>query len=159
MDCPRCTTALEAAGLGGVELHRCGSCQGMLVAGNKFLPLLMAMAKLAPPPEEVAVPDDPGTAGPCASCGRATDHIGYLGQREVFIDRCMSCSHTWIDGDELEPLVVRYQISQGQRDEKQKASEQQAIESLAILRGQMKGQRFQTQMSSGYGGWLFAMLD
>ena len=105
---------MGASKLHEVEMRICAGCMGLLVEQRRLLPLLDAMAQeLLAEVEvdldtEVEMIEDPGPVGACPSCGSAMDCDGYMGSKEVFIDRCNSCWRIWIDPMELGAMSLMY---------------------------------------------------
>ena len=112
MSCPRCGEHLGESKLNEVEIRICAGCMGLLVEQRRLLPLLDAMAlELLMEVDldtEVEMIEDRGPVGACPSCGSAMDCDGYMGSKEVSIDRCNSCWRIWIDPMELGAMSLMY---------------------------------------------------
>jgi membrane associated rhomboid family serine protease len=42
----------------------------------------------------------------CPGCGKPMDKLNYAYDSNVILDRCLSCLGVWVDGDEIEQLVI-----------------------------------------------------
>ncbi len=49
---------------------------------------------------------DVGPVDACPSCASPMKHVGYLGGDRVFVDRCDTCHALWLDGDEIDAIVM-----------------------------------------------------
>lgn len=126
MLCPRCDAPLESTTLGSVVYDRCSGCGGGVVPLRS---LDSALAALAPEdafddwdiPME-PVPDAGGTLT-CPLCQRAMSQGGFMEQRYVRIDRCVSCMLLFADVGELEAMAEQRARSHRQRHESMKTTE------------------------------------
>ena len=125
MRCPACPGTLQARTVHEtVEVYVCESCTGTLVAVNRLVPLLEAIA--APLRHAVgrdepieAIPDT-GTRRRCPKCGGAFEAFGYMGTNLVTADRCGQCQLIWTDPDELGTmalLFLRTNVRTGEREQ------------------------------------------
>ncbi|MBN2494297.1 MAG: zf-TFIIB domain-containing protein [Deltaproteobacteria bacterium] len=105
MRCPRCGEPLSEKDFKGVAILGCHGCKGILVEQPRLLPLVEKVAEeLAERvyyEAEIEPVEDPGPVERCPACGAAMENTGYMGSKEVLIDRCDACWRIWIDPQEL----------------------------------------------------------
>ena len=122
--CPRCRVPLAESFYEGVSIKACGRCRGRLVDAA-LVDRIIARREYAFSDELVAKARDfrdkvllnplkkgrkeaETAAGrtPCPNCGYGMVARPYNYQYFIPVDKCLSCSKIWFDGDELEMLQV-----------------------------------------------------
>jgi Zn-dependent protease with chaperone function/Zn-finger nucleic acid-binding protein len=122
--CPRCRVPLAETFYEGVSIKACGRCRGRLVDAAlvdriiarreyAFSEALVAKARvfrdkvlLNPLKKNRTAAGDAAGRTPCPNCGYGMVVRPYNYQYFIPVDKCLSCSRIWFDGDELEILQV-----------------------------------------------------
>jgi Zn-dependent protease with chaperone function/Zn-finger nucleic acid-binding protein len=121
--CPRCRVPLAETFYEGVAIKACGRCRGRLVDAAlvdriiarreyAFSDALVAKARefrdkvLLNPLKKSAAAGFAAGRTPCPNCGYGMVARPYNYQYFIPVDKCLSCSRIWFDGDELEILQV-----------------------------------------------------
>jgi len=121
--CPRCRVPLIETFYEGVAVNACGECGGKLVGAAgvdrivarremAFSDDLVARARdfrervLLNPAARRKINAQSGGEAPCPACGCRMKPRPYNYQYVVPVEKCLSCSRIWFDGDELEVLQV-----------------------------------------------------
>jgi Zn-finger nucleic acid-binding protein len=106
--CPVCAIPLANASLESYDMLYCARCHGMLLAMEKFLPLLEILrehrywSRSSTSPRNFAAE----RVIHCPLCKRAMDQHPYGGGGNVAVDSCESCSMLWLDRGELSRIVA-----------------------------------------------------
>jgi Zn-finger nucleic acid-binding protein len=110
--CPRCMTALDAAGGAGswedARLHECPRCGGMFVPREALADILCRAEQNGPFPSTdraPIVPLDRVTYIPCPLCRTSMNRVNFGKVSGVIVDVCRQHG-TWFDGGELTRVVV-----------------------------------------------------
>ena len=116
-NCPKCGRPLAGAENEGTIIHKCTSCEGVLVDNDKiarimireergFSERLIKIAELArrdgPKRAEAGKSDKTKSYIKCPKCGSYMMKDYYTFCSAVEVDRCDSCKNIWFDKDELE---------------------------------------------------------
>jgi Zn-finger nucleic acid-binding protein len=107
--CPTCQTLLSDATIQNRAVLYCTKCQGLLVALDKFLPLVEFLRALHRPTEASLAPRDNSDADrhlQCPLCNKTMIGHPYGGPGNVNIDTCERCSLIWLDRKEIERIVL-----------------------------------------------------
>jgi Zn-finger nucleic acid-binding protein len=106
--CPSCKSNLSEGLMERQPLLYCEKCHGVLIAMDKFLPLVEHLRALRDRPAVFlpAPADDLVRHFHCPLCGGSMDSHRYAGPGNVNIDTCEACSTIWLDRSELRRIVV-----------------------------------------------------
>ena len=125
-DCPRCRETLQPVIYEGVEVYKCGCCQGTLVGEKDIQRIIIRedigyserIRKIAEGirKEETTfgvkvIKRDPKMMFTCPNCRHIKAKMLRMFYTEVYrieIDRCFTCGMIWFDQDELE--ILQYMI-------------------------------------------------
>jgi Zn-finger nucleic acid-binding protein len=119
--CPHCRTTLQESHYEGVPVLACGYCGGLLVDQKGISRILIRKDKEFPPAiarlAELAIKERAKLASglqqhagkaawvlDCPACGQKMRKQYFVYSYPVEIDRCIGCSGTWFDRQELEVL-------------------------------------------------------
>jgi Zn-finger nucleic acid-binding protein len=111
-NCPRCQKPLEQAQLDNLTARFCRDCKGMLLAHADLMQVVEASWRAVPKDKAESTPfrtPDGWQRDPefrCPDCGKTMEKYGYMGLGAIQIDRCEHCSLVWLDGDELQNMVL-----------------------------------------------------
>lgn len=97
--CPVCAVSLWTAVLGGVPIHACRRCRGLLVAMGALEPLIDHM-RASNDKAAVAAPSDPADLlrrAQCPHCHAKMDIHFYYGGGHAVISSCEACNLIWLD--------------------------------------------------------------
>jgi Zn-finger nucleic acid-binding protein len=108
--CPVCKGRTLAEGLiEGEELLYCQGCRGMLVAMDRFFPLVEHLRAMRERPALYLSRRNPLDANrglACPLCQQEMEAYPYGGPGNVHIDSCTSCVRLWLDASELQRIVT-----------------------------------------------------
>ena len=108
--CPICTGHMLSGGLvEGEPLFYCQKCRGMLVAIDKFLPLIETLRAMRDRPAQYLSrrSDRDAERGlACPLCSKKMIGHPYGGPGNVNLDTCEPCGQLWLDSSELQRIVV-----------------------------------------------------
>ena len=107
--CPTCSAKLADGLIERRPLLYCQSCRGMLVSIENFLPLIEHLRALRTSPAQYLAPRNKADADrvlDCPTCGQPMNTHPYGGGGNVYIETCETCSEIWLDGSELQRIVV-----------------------------------------------------
>ena len=107
--CPACHTLLSDGNIQNRPVLYCTTCRGLLIAIDKFLPLVEFLRALRRPTGSTLEPRDSSDADrkfACPQCDKTMAAYPYGGPGNVNIDSCEACSVIWLDHDELQRIVM-----------------------------------------------------
>lgn len=106
MKCPKCREAsLEAMTVDGIEVDRCGTCQGIWFDNRELGALLDRAREQVKPILGGADPDDLDYHyGVCPRDEQKLMRVKSLRNGEVTLDVCGVCRGIWLDGGEFEAI-------------------------------------------------------
>ena len=107
-NCPVCGTALANAAIESQEMLYCTGCHGMLLAMEKFLPLLQVLREFRYWSRSSQAPRnfDAARVLHCPLCQHEMDEHPYGGGGNVAVDSCEACGVLWLDRGELSRIVA-----------------------------------------------------
>jgi Zn-finger nucleic acid-binding protein len=107
--CPACQALLSDGTIQGKSVLYCTKCRALLVAIDRFLPLMEFLRALSRPSGSDIQPRDNSDADrklSCPLCDRTMTGHPYGGPGNVNIDTCEPCSVIWLDRNELQRIVL-----------------------------------------------------
>jgi len=107
--CPACQGLLSEGSIESRPVLYCTKCHGILIAIDKFLPLVEYLRALRTPTELSLEPRDNSDANrklACPMCDKTMTAHPYGGPGNVNIDNCEACSVIWLDRKELWRIVL-----------------------------------------------------
>jgi Zn-finger nucleic acid-binding protein len=107
--CPACQALLSDGNIQNHPVLYCTKCRGMLISIDKFLPLVEFLRALRRPTGSSVEPRDNADADrhlTCPTCEGTMTGYPYGGPGNVNIDSCEKCSVIWLDGNELQRIVM-----------------------------------------------------
>jgi Zn-finger nucleic acid-binding protein len=111
-NCPRCQKPLEEAQVDSYQVRLCGTCKGVLIVHADLTAILESswrvVARNFAEKAEFHARDgwQSEAALHCPDCGQAMEKYGYMGMAAVQVDRCERCELVWLDGNELQNMVI-----------------------------------------------------
>ena len=107
-NCPVCGTALANASIESQDMLYCTGCHGMLLAMERFLPLLHVLREFRYWSRSSQAPRDFDAARVlhCPLCQHQMDEHPYGGGGNVAVDSCEACGMLWLDRGELSRIVA-----------------------------------------------------
>lgn len=110
--CPRDRHPLEQGAIHDTPMHKCPSCQGILLLQKQVNRLLETLTRglLRTIPADAPLDRIPDLGGglSCPACAEAMEHYGYMGDHAVMVDACHACRLLWLDPGELAAMCVQY---------------------------------------------------
>jgi Zn-finger nucleic acid-binding protein len=107
--CPSCQAMLSDGTIENRPVRYCTKCRGLLVAMDRFLPLVEFLRALWHSTGANIEPRDNSDADrhlTCPLCGNILLGHPYGGPGNVHIDTCEHCSVIWLDRNELRRIVL-----------------------------------------------------
>lgn len=106
MNCPKCTTALEAVTMDGIEVDVCPACKGVWFDKFELGPLLDSHDEAVKPLLGGADGDDKNyrRGVKCPRDDADLLRVNSARNHEVTVDVCMVCQGVWLDGGEFERI-------------------------------------------------------
>jgi Zn-finger nucleic acid-binding protein len=107
--CPACAALLSDGNIQNRSVLYCTKCRGVLVAIDKFLPLVEFLRALRHPTGSDIPPRNNSDADrklACPMCDKTMVGYPYGGPGNVNLDSCERCSVIWLDGNELQRIVM-----------------------------------------------------
>jgi Zn-finger nucleic acid-binding protein len=107
--CPSCQAMLSDGIIENRPVRYCTNCRGLLVAMDRFLPLVEFLRALWHSTGTNIEPRDNSDADrhlTCPLCGNILLGHPYGGPGNVNVDTCEHCSVIWLDRNELRRIVM-----------------------------------------------------
>src|SRR5262245_11013345 len=116
LPCPACSTPMVAQAVGGLAIHRCGSCDGLWIPEGHLEPLVERAQKSrhSAPPSGAPAPEPRFRGGNpaaqrvayrrCPECDAQMQRRNFQRVSGVIVDVCRRHG-TWLDADELERIA------------------------------------------------------
>src|SRR6056300_356882 len=107
--CPRCSVQVTSKMFEGTEVEYCKSCKGLILDRTE----LDAVATKTEGSVEFSIalhPNDTSVdTSPLMNCPKCTPptlmkRIKFLGDSEIYLDRCDDCALLWLDKSELDKV-------------------------------------------------------